>query len=116
MVEIHNDYRTSVATAAVATATATAATTVAAAAAAFTTTAIAAAAATTVAAAAATTTYIKSLACTNNYNAQHALGSARTLRFFGGEGDADVAAVDVNAVGTVHCRLRKRQFVIDRVF
>jgi hypothetical protein len=114
VVDIHNDYRTSVATSAVA--TATAATTVAAAA--FTTTAIAAAAAataTTVAAAAAATTYTKSLACTNNYNAQHALGSARTLRFFGGEGNADVAAVNVNAVGTVHGSLRKRQFVIDRV-
>ena len=66
-------------------------------------------------AAAAATTYTKSLAYTNNSTAQHAQGCARTLRVFRGEGNADVATVNVDSVSTVHGSLRKRQIVIDRV-
>ncbi len=63
----------------------------------------------------ATATYTKSLAYKNSSTAQHAQGSARTLRVFGGEGNADVATVNLDSVGTDHGSLRKRQIVIHRV-
>ena len=66
-------------------------------------------------AAAATATYTTSLAYTNNSTAQHAQGCARTLRVFRGEGNADVATVNVDSVSTVNGSLRKCQIVIDRI-
>ena len=52
-----------------------------------------------------------SLACTNISKVQHAQSTARTLRFFGGEANADVATINGDAVGTVHGILRKRNLI-----
>jgi hypothetical protein len=62
-----------------------------------------------------TAAYTKSFSYTNNSTAQNAQDSARTLRVFGDEGNADVATVNNDSVGTVQGSLRKCQIVIDRV-